>query len=468
MFTEPLFMSCDQLSFFELIDKCWLHWGNKRPIHRLCSLMRKMKAETVVMEAFNEAEMSKDDEIINEIIELKHFFGKEIIANAIRLTFVDKNVSKISDLIRLDNRSYLSSSVIINYSVAGLGKSFSYMLRCHMRRPRFYINDYMPQFKDIGPIPLINNYIHNCRNFPLEIMIDPIEKHKYCISGTFFCQQNGKTSICAQSTLKMMLNNYPGTKHCVSTKDINDIAISLGIMGVNGIHIKEVKSIFVKLGFNVMEQIFCLPLDSLKTERRSAEEPGFHKPKKYDSPPIDDPFLRPYYSCGLFLSNIEIPGYHAEAASKIMLLRYLEKLTKNGYERNYWLKQLYDNILVKLIVIRSSIIKKDDYRRHLNELTDKKANRYEVADIDWMFYALPDEFWLCEISIPDLFTANKAKIADVIYNINGSLEDASDVYLNCLLLRLPGYIFRPDINETRKTKVEYYSQVLRTVSALEW
>ena len=99
--------------------------------------MRKMKAETVVMEAFNEAEMSKDDEIINEIIELKHFFGKEIIANAIRLTFVDKNVSKISDLIRLDNRSYLSNSVIINYSVAGLGKSFSYMLRCHMRRPRF-------------------------------------------------------------------------------------------------------------------------------------------------------------------------------------------------------------------------------------------------------------------------------------------------------------------------------------------
>ena len=136
----------------------------------------------------------------------------------------------------------------------------------------------------------------------------------------------------------------------------------------------------------------CLPLDSLKTERRSAEEPGFNKPKKYDSPPIDDQFLRPYYSCGLFLSNIEIPGYHAEAASKIMLLRYLEKLTKNGYERNYWLKQLYDNILVKLIVIRSSIIKKDDYRRHLNELTDKKANRYEVADIDWIFYALPDQF----------------------------------------------------------------------------
>jgi len=90
MYTGPIIHLCENLSFFSLIRRYWLAKkddkirknrvkfvieSNLRPFHRLCSMMRKMQAGSLIIEEFNDLkELSYDNEVKDELEGLKIFF----------------------------------------------------------------------------------------------------------------------------------------------------------------------------------------------------------------------------------------------------------------------------------------------------------------------------------------------------------------------------------------------------------
>jgi hypothetical protein len=82
--SEP-FQPCEYpiCSFFDLIDSIWK--GPKErsyPLHRLCTLMRKMNAKSFLQE-----KLILNQELLEEKAMAEENFGAEIKLDAVRLTF---------------------------------------------------------------------------------------------------------------------------------------------------------------------------------------------------------------------------------------------------------------------------------------------------------------------------------------------------------------------------------------------
>lgn len=78
-------------------------------------------------------------------------------------------------------------------------------------------------------------------------------------------------------------------------------------------------------------------------------------------------------------------------------------------------------------VVRTFLVKKEDYRKSLNK-EDFEGNAFSEEDKTALTKDLPEIFWLSEITLPDLYAANKHKIIDVFYGANHSqLTDLKDV-----------------------------------------
>lgn len=64
MYNNPIIRDCSAgRSFYKLVDDLWKDPESyNRVFHRLCSLMRKVKAETVIIEHLNEGDDNEVEE----------------------------------------------------------------------------------------------------------------------------------------------------------------------------------------------------------------------------------------------------------------------------------------------------------------------------------------------------------------------------------------------------------------------
>ena len=67
------------------------------------------------------------------------------------------------------------------------------------------------------------------------------------------------------------------------------------------------------------------------------------------------------------------------------------------------------------LVLRTILTDKKAYEQHLREIHDPDGNTLEEALIREICDELPDYFWLTELTLPDLYTANKRKLGDVLF-----------------------------------------------------
>ena len=71
----------------------------------------------------------------------------------------------------------------------------------------------------VRPPRLLNSYTHFYNTFPIKCA-----GSKFSIRGTYFCQQNGVSGVCAHATLRMLLNTFFGcSERKVTDPDINSI-----------------------------------------------------------------------------------------------------------------------------------------------------------------------------------------------------------------------------------------------------
>ena len=98
----PLLISTTKkFSFFSFISDYWeaKESGWDRAFHRLCSLMRKMKVQNVVVEKITEhsADISED------IDALKKHYEQKIYTRAFKFTFLSEEVFSVSEIKGLSN-----------------------------------------------------------------------------------------------------------------------------------------------------------------------------------------------------------------------------------------------------------------------------------------------------------------------------------------------------------------------------
>jgi hypothetical protein len=92
-----------------------------------------------------------------------------------------------------------------------------------------------------------------------------------------------------------------------------------------------------------------------------------------------------------------------------------------------------------LLVLRTIHVAKKDYIEHLNALQDWEGHALDSMTLE-MFDALPDQFYMIEVSAPELFSASRRKFGEILLAY-GKPFDPEDIWKHFLTARLPGLLF---------------------------
>jgi len=101
-----------------------------------------------------------------------------------------------------------------------------------------------------------------------------------------------------------------------------------------------------------------------------------------------------------------------------------------------WLDRMVAFARAGLLVLRTLAVDSVAYRSHLESLRDREGFDLEAATVDEIVRALPQRFWLVEISAPELFPASRRKFGEVLIDSDQVIGQTS-----VLAFRAPGLVF---------------------------
>jgi hypothetical protein len=464
-----------------------------KAFHRLCSLMRKMDAKTVVVETLDKdfPEVSKEYKAISE------YYEKDVEFQALRFTFLLPDLRIDKDKIEtLENNHFLASAIVINFDkikdpvkpdeIIGW---YSYLFSAFVTIPK--IN---------GVVPLLNNYVHVFRTFNREVsFVERVPSRKYSITGTFFCEQNAVTNVCAHASLCMILNNMDRGDEILTSEDINKIVgvnhtskSNTDRLARNGLNQDDINKVLTTKGlkyklldffsepnieydaqiYHYLESRFpCLLVFTTKgqgshivpilghTLNSDIWKPEAMRAYSHDSAfegyfsavnwvdhfiihddnfgmyhclPVDtlkkitlpkyDPYFRAAYAVPVVPSDVTTTAREAEWASIYITGDLLQRSKEKGERLDIWCERLVSGKSIP--TIRTFNLTKEEYYKSLGA-QDFDGNSFSPHDKKVLTDDLPDRFWLSEISLPDLYAANKHKIIDFFYSSNDP-EDVTE------------------------------------------
>ena len=496
-------------SFFEFIGEFCLDEKENRSInrafHRLCTLMRKMDAKTAIIEdiAPTYSDMNAESTAITT------YYGKDIEIKAYRFTFVSEEITSLKSIQKLDPGAFLSSAIIVNFKLPDGNNWKSYLYSAIVAIPK------ISNHKKYGSVPLLNNYLHIYKTFPCEVSIADGEIFRFNLTGTFFCQQNSVTSVCAHASLCMTINNMnlegvgiisPESINKIIEVDHKSVKFS-PYPGKEGLSKDEILSVLKKYGLTLTWSDFfenpnveyndyiykyiesqCPVLLVFSTAGTSAHivpilghtlnsdmwrpeaEPAYaesgnrlnYKPASawvdhfiihddnfgmYFCLPVEalkrvtlpkyDPAFRAHFAVVVIPSGVTTPAWEAECAS-IVIVKHILQLSANSAPIDKWSDRILTSDPARRpIIVRTLLTEKDAYLKSLTQ-KDFEGNEFTEQDKTELIKDLPERFWLSEITLPDLYTANKTKIVDFFYKADcPTLAKEEDIFERWLQVRFP-------------------------------
>lgn len=489
-----------------------------RPLHRLCSLVRKMGVKTAVIEELPPSYKNVDTEC--QALETRYETALEFVI--FRITFVRETVDDIERLMGLNDAAFLATATLINYkNPDGLWQS--YLFSSIVREPKIFDD---PKF---GTLPLLNNYLHIRKTFHCMVELGGVVK-EFSITGSFFCQQNKVTSVCAHAALCMTLNNmslstslmfYPesvnaiiGVNHTsrklgpndVSKEDTQKVLEQVGLtidyrdFDANPEPINYRDFVYqhiesrspVLLVFSIADRIshvvpvlghtlnpdvwtpeavpaylnagppsrledyyssvrawvdhfiihddnfgmyFCLPADALKQATVGDSISG-HSAE----------MLRVWLAVGVIPAGVTTPGWEAEAACALMTINIFQHFHNEGTILDEWNKRILSSVNAtpsRQLLIRTFLEERGEYMKSL-DVDDFESHVFSGAEKEELMRDLPERFWLCEVTLPQLYTANKSKLIDFYYGCNYPTveEDYNVLAERWIQIRLPTVLYR--------------------------
>lgn len=203
-------------SFFRKIDSLWGNLTPKHTLNRICTIMRGMKVETLIIEALHQRS-AEWQRLEQERVAISVRLGSALKKiEAVKLTFLRKRAADNPTLISLaqaakrgDADVFLGYAIVVNVTVAkGV---WSYVFESVIRELGSWDDTDRWQ-------PLPHHYLHVKKRFACEV-----GNLSYEIIGTYFRQQNGITNVCAHACATMMLNNASLPIGIITAEDLNHL-----------------------------------------------------------------------------------------------------------------------------------------------------------------------------------------------------------------------------------------------------
>jgi hypothetical protein len=178
---------------------------------------------------------------------------------------------------------------------------------------------------------------------------------------------------------------------------------------------------------------FCIPKNYLNTKRLCDE-----------LEPNPDPILCPLgtemVACVIATvpKKIKMDPISAEVIGADYLFTVLPQMPAVN---NPWDDRLKHYANKDMLVLRTIITTGSDYTRHLSEVTDWHGRKIRRDMIQALEEYLQDKFyWLIELSVPELFPANRRKIAEVLIRAEKEVGPKYDRDISSFVIaRLPGH-----------------------------
>lgn len=459
--------------YFDLIEREWAGTSNRAPIHRICTLMRKMGVEALLRE-----ELILPAELIEErdAYAIRRGSGISTTERAVRFTFF-RRMPNSGDWQDLDDEDVIGYAVI--FTIQETGNIFSYVYEAVVRPPSLYLDG---KWRNVS-----NYYVHCSKEFQTTVGT-AVKRRNFKFPGTFFCQQNGLTHVCAHAALRIALNNWPtyiGKK--VTPKIIND---ALGIdhtagkqVPDDGLTAPEIKRVVASLGHQIFTaefisnpeidyDEFVYPLiesscpvmlgimrpgvahvvavigHTLNSDRWAEARHTYGTFPRYPYIPTaswtdhfivsDDNFgmyvtlptesvrnllvpkhnpnLHAAMAVGLTPLSGKISGYLAEQSAAAVANSIITRTITSPTNR--WLTHLQKKDSLDQftcpIVCRTMLCLKDQYINLMENAVDERQNKINAAEKLLLQQSLPDKFWVTEITTANLYSGNKRKLGDIV------------------------------------------------------
>ncbi len=529
---EP-FQPCEYptCSFFNLIDSIWK--GDKErsyPLHRFCTLMRKMNVQSYVQE-----ELTLNEELLAEKNMAEEYFDAEIKLDAVRLTFF----CAPKELLNWDKSEEYLSKHILGYAIIVTmvlpDNTFNtYLFEAVVRSPSIVF--FKEEDEDTPFIePVTNYYVHNARKFATTIGSQELSK-QLLVEGSFFCQQNGFTSFCAHAALRMAINSSPlldAPK--LTNKRINEILrdkLGVGLKEQRGLDQEQIQTVVEELGYGFHSANFlentqieydhfiypslesCFPQilgvqgwnsktgehiahvvtvlgHTMNSDRWTPEARcgyGNYPIQPYiSSASWCDHFIISDDNYGMFvtlpsemLRNFIVPtknpNLHATMAVSILPC----EIELRGYEVEQW-AMVVTNKLVHGVELEPPNVwhdrmkNKDLVSRTLLQTKEQyvsfiRQNTQNMTEKqETCFNNLPAYIWVTEVSLPNIYTGNKHKLGDVVTQASATKDEHKEGK-SIVLAWFPGFIQLGYTPQVDIWSIDTHVPLIRNItrSFLEW
>jgi hypothetical protein len=143
------------------------------------------------------------------------------------------------------------------------------------------------------------------------------------------------------------------------------------------------------------------------------------------------------YIIGTVPKQVELSPLRAEAIGADYLFTILPQLPNT--DTNKWSSRLLEFAKKNQLVLRPLLISGSEYASHLQRIADwryKQIKRNLITDIRNAFQDRP--LWMIELSVPELFSANKRKLGEVLLRADAKVGTQRELN-SFFLARLPGY-----------------------------
>ncbi|MBJ7410403.1 MAG: hypothetical protein JHD15_08570 [Phenylobacterium sp.] len=484
--TAPLERGCGgSFSFYRhLIAPFWAGGADETaaaPLHRLCTLARKMHVRSIVIEdALERPDVAAEIEHLEAWAPVK---TGEVTAAAV--SFLTRPRGRAGPPAAED---LIGQAVIITFPVDGGQRS--YVHEAVFRLPRSGRR---------APQPLLNNYVPVVTAATVEI-----RGARHDIEAAVFHQQNGVTSVCVHSTVRCLLRNlahrtvstaelnavwaFAGGRHEVNTVklkaafehygvrpvpyDLTDKNAPIGHSvedttwrtltclaesGTSGVLIFEpvgpASHVVPVLGFTLNTDEWLPQAAPAYLEGRPQEETSS---AWVDHLVVHDDLLGPYYcisrsglferptgrratlkpnaALALLPPAVEVSPVQAEEVAREAFAKIHPALRRHGFGTGVWWDLLTRDRARR--VYRTTLVRRDDYIAGLRSAPfrrNAKADALEtLADLE---SKIPEQFWLVELTLPQLFVGNRAKLGELLIEV-APADDLAAV----AGFRLPGVI----------------------------
>ena len=482
--TEERWVRCSRpFSFYHgLIERYWAGGPSEAsaaPMHRVCTLARKMGVRSVVIE-----DVLGRPDVAAEIAHLEACAaGGEGAVSACAITFLACGVPRDRSLAEVATPSVIGQVVVVTFPLPDGGtRSYVYEAVWRVPGPR------------AGAEQLLNNHLPVRGELPLAL-----GGAAHRLPGAYFCQQNGISSICSHSAVRTLVRTLTDAE--VSVPQLNamwdydvelrrvttkQVGVALGAFGLRCVPYDPSQAPAGREGSWELPALLAdsgsaslLVLSDGKVAHvvpvlghtinsdewhpigarmfKKGEEDVSSSSLWTDHLVIHDDLLGPYYclskagllpgrearlkprlAMAILPQGVEVSPIQAETSARQILGFLIKSVEEQKFGRGPWWRHLAE--IRERRVFRTTLIGRDEYLATLPEGGAAAGRKAQLAA------AMPDRMWMAEVSVPNVFLANRAKLGEILLRTSTfPADDDPEAVLETMVgFRLPSLICWPD------------------------